>query len=85
LPELASIAFRYLRLPQEGGRTKRDRPMKQVVLAVFDAFVALLTLANAANKEVVDTEQAPAGNQFEGLLDIDRSQGWEIGRSDTTS
>lgn len=36
--------------------------------------------AAGAEEEVVDTEAAAGTTQFAGVLDIDRSEGWEIGR-----
>jgi peptide/nickel transport system substrate-binding protein len=55
---------------------KKSIFMILAILLLIPAFV----FANAANEAVVDTEGAEAGSQFEGVLDIDRSQGWEIGR-----
>ncbi len=57
--------------------------MKKNVLIILAALVLLpgFAFAGAASEEVVDTETARLDTQFEGVLDIDRSDPeWEIGR-----
>ena len=52
-------------------------------LSIMITLLLLLPMAlfaGAAEEEVVDTELASSGTQFEGVLDIDRTQGWEVGR-----
>jgi peptide/nickel transport system substrate-binding protein len=56
---------------------KRNILMILAVLLLIPGFA----FAGAASEEVVDTEAAVLDTQFEGVLDIDRSQGWQIGRS----
>ena len=45
------------------------------LLLLLPAFV----FAGGAEEAVVDVEMAGAGTQFEGVLDIERSGGWEAG------
>jgi peptide/nickel transport system substrate-binding protein len=57
--------------------------MKKGFLMILAVLLLLpgLAFAGAASEEVVDTEAAEEmDTQFEGVLDIDRTQGWEIGR-----
>jgi peptide/nickel transport system substrate-binding protein len=39
-----------------------------------------LVFAGGGQEAVVDTETAAGESQFEGVLDIDRTQGWEVGQ-----
>ena len=56
---------------------KKSLLMILVVLLLLPGFA----FAGAASEEVVDTEAAEEmDTQFDGVLDIDRTQGWEIGR-----
>ncbi|HKJ86600.1 MAG TPA: hypothetical protein VKA06_11020, partial [Spirochaetia bacterium] len=57
--------------------------MKKNVLIILAALVLIpgFAFAGAASEEVVDTETARLDAQFEGVLDIDRSDAeWEVGR-----
>ena len=56
--------------------------MKKVSLLLLAVMILVpsLAFAGAASEQVVDTEMAAAGTTFEGVLDIDRTQGWELGR-----
>jgi peptide/nickel transport system substrate-binding protein len=55
---------------------KRSILMILVVLLSIPAFV----FAAGADEEVVDMETARGEQTFEGVLDIDRTRGWQIGR-----
>ncbi|MFW5683588.1 MAG: ABC transporter substrate-binding protein [Spirochaetota bacterium] len=56
---------------------KKSTLMILAVLLLIPGFA----FAGAASEEVVDTEAVEEmDTQFEGVLDIDRTQGWEIGR-----
>jgi peptide/nickel transport system substrate-binding protein len=50
-----------------------------VLLSVLLVFPGI-AFAGGASEDVIDTEGAAADAQFVGVLDIDRTQGWEIGR-----
>ena len=56
--------------------------MKKIVFMILVALLLLpgMAFAAGASEDVVDTEAAVLDTQFEGVLDIDRTQGWEMGR-----
>lgn len=55
---------------------KKSMMFVLVVLLLIPSFA----FAGAGSEQVVDTEVAARGTQFEGVIDIDRTQGWEIGK-----
>lgn len=54
---------------------KKSLVMLISLLLLLPAFA----FAGSAEEEVVDMEMAEAGTQFEGVLDIDRTDGWALG------
>ncbi|MBU8912964.1 MAG: ABC transporter substrate-binding protein [Spirochaetales bacterium] len=55
--------------------------MKRSLLVMLSLLLLLpaFAFAGGAEEEVVDVEMAGAGTQFEGVLDVDHSSGWEAG------
>ena len=55
---------------------KKNVMLLLAVLLLIPGFV----FAAGGQEEVVDTEAGTGESQFEGVLDIDRTQGWEVGQ-----